>query len=240
VAKKVIENQEVQAPAYMVQYGGLMALLLAFFVTLQTLGDKKTHKFKRGIGDIQNAFGLKGGFGVLPYWKTFREWSGGSYPDVKKEPGPEEDFLGFMKGMLWRAGLDEGSVLRVDLDPLGATAVIATPMQFAAGDAGLAPESRRFLDRIGAVFYDLPDCSVSVCCLAAAQPEPEAARQQLAVERAATVARYLGEKFGDGIGTVRALGYAHARFATFATGGESVALLIRKNRRSEVRWASPR
>jgi len=86
------------APAYMAQFTALMTLLLAFFILLNVLADKKESGFKDGIGQIRNAFGQSGGLGVFSF--TFAG-KGAAHPPAPptpkdaeiKESGFEEDIV---------------------------------------------------------------------------------------------------------------------------------------------------
>ncbi len=225
--RKTEPPEELGAPMYMVQYTSLMALLLSFFVMLQTMGQKKTHRFNEGVGHIRNALGMKGGFGMLPYWRAVVGRMGGSYPKVEPEIEQDRDFVGFLKGTLWRSGLHDTSIVRVDVRPTGTEVVLTTPIAFAPGEAHVPLDARRFLDRVGAVFYDLEDCGLIVSCVVRTGSD-EAQRHFLAVERAAAVARYLEDRFGEGLGGVRCMGFAYGRYTGYVDNDEAVMFVLQK------------
>ena len=54
------------APAHVQLFSTMMILLLAFFIVLSSLIEKENDSgFENSIGDIQNAFGVLGGLGML-------------------------------------------------------------------------------------------------------------------------------------------------------------------------------
>ena len=83
MGKRPEPPKESMAPAYFVQYSALWCLLLAFFITLLTLGSQKTAKFKVGMGFLRDAFGFYGWLGFLPYWRKLSQGSGDNCPAVQ-------------------------------------------------------------------------------------------------------------------------------------------------------------
>jgi len=67
MAKKRRQKKEEGAPAWMVTFGDMMALLLTFFILLQMFSElKRDYEYQRVITAIKEAFGYSGGIGVLP------------------------------------------------------------------------------------------------------------------------------------------------------------------------------
>jgi len=191
------------------------------------MGEQKTHRFKVGVGQIRNVLGLKGGFGMLSYWRTVFGKRAGNHPNVKPELEEDRNFEGFLKGTLWKLGLPETSVVRVDVIPVGTEVVLSTPIEFHSGQAHLPLKARRFLDRIGTMFYDLKNCRLTVYAVVRTGQD-EAARQMLAVQRAATVARYLEDRFGAALGGIRCAGYAHGRYMEYLESDDAVVFVLRR------------
>ena len=69
MGKRPDPPKEASAPSYFVQYAALWCLMLAFFVVLLSMGHQRTAEFKSGMGMIRDAFGLKGGMGILAFWR---------------------------------------------------------------------------------------------------------------------------------------------------------------------------
>jgi chemotaxis protein MotB len=55
------EEREEGAPAWMVTFGDMMSLLLAFFVMLFSISEIKQEKFSAAVSSLQEYFNLKGG-----------------------------------------------------------------------------------------------------------------------------------------------------------------------------------
>jgi flagellar motor protein MotB len=218
----------------MVLYSSLMALLLAFFVTLLTMGQEKTAKFKEGVGEIRDAFGLRGGFGILNYWKSISQWLASDYPEVSQEEKAEASLVGYLKGVLWREGLNESFILKIEYDELGESVMMSTPISFTEDNAFLSRDARWFLNRMGAVFYNLPDCSVTVSCLVNTENPTNAVENELlAVERAVAVTRYLTEKVKIPASRLLPVGFAYDRYLVPQEAEEAVYFMIRRKNNSQ-------
>jgi len=237
MAKPPEQEEEMEAPGYMVLYSSLMALLLAFFVTMLSMGAEATGKFNEGVGDIRDAFGLRGGFGILNYWKSISQWLANDFPEVTQEEEADEDanLVGYLKGVLWREGLNESFIVRIDYDELGETVMMATPITFSGKNAFLGRDDRWFLNRMGAVFYNLPECGVTVSCLVNTEdPEKMEDEQRLAVERAVAVTRYLIQKVKIPASRLLPVGYANERYLDPPETEEAVFFLIRRNNKEKT------
>ena len=61
------KKAEDGAPAWVVTYGDMMSLLLTFFIILVSMSElKQDRKFQRVMESLRQAFGYKGGIGVVP------------------------------------------------------------------------------------------------------------------------------------------------------------------------------
>ncbi len=227
---KLEKPQEPEgAPAYFVQYAALWCIMLAFFVVLLTLGHDRTDAYKTGIGYIRDAFGLKGGLGMLDFWRKATEGQGDAKPTTAKPP-EDGDLIGHFRGMLWKEGLSSISILRTEFDDLGVRITVDTPIEFAPDDAVLNRRTQDFLNRIGTVIYNLPDCIVAVNSYAHGRGSDEQ-DLLLAAERSTAIARYLQGPCRIPPRRVESLAYSHERY--LAPLGESqtnqaVQLAIRK------------
>jgi chemotaxis protein MotB len=234
VAREIKKAEEDEAPGYMVLYSSLMSLLLAFFVTMLAMGQERTAQFKTGVGQIRDAFGLRGGFGVLPYWRSMSQWLASDYPKVTKEEDQDAKLIGYLKGVLWREGLDESFILDIEYDRMGATIIMRTPIKFGVGNAFLERDSRWFLNRMGGVFYNLPEALITVSCLvetSGREAEDDRADEYLAIERAVAVNRYLIDEVKISEERLQAVGYAHERYLRRLDEKEVVFFYIRSDRK---------
>ena len=217
--KKRKAPKEEQAPAYMVMYSSLWCIMLAFFVSVLSMGRQRTDDFKKGVGEIRNAFGVEGGFGLLQFMRGHRmDESGAQLESRRRDSDEEQDeraaLIGFFKNMLWREGLSSVAILDVRVDSLGANVILQTPIEFAEGDAGLSVEARKFLNKIGTLFYNRPDLSVEVMGMTV-PPSKDANDIVPALERASTVSRYMTEECRIPAERLVALGYGSTRFMEY-------------------------
>lgn len=217
--KKREPPKEELAPAYMVMYSALWCIMLAFFVTVLSMGHQKADEFKKGIGEIRNAFGVEGGFGLLQFMRGHRMDESGARlesrrPDSQDEQDERAALIGFFKNMLWREGLAGVSILDVRVDSLGANVILQTPIEFEEGDAGLSVEARKFLNKIGTLFYNRPDFSVEVMSMSV-PPAGDGENIVPALERASAVTRYLMEEGRIPSARLVSLGYGSTRFLNY-------------------------
>ena len=212
MGRKVEMPKESLAPAYFVQYAALWSLLLAFFITILTMGKTKNSEFKSGVGFIRDAFGMKGGLGMLPFWrKASSSQSDEASPIQTPESEEPGDLIGFVKGLLWKEGLSSISILRTEVDDRGVNVMLKTPIVFPPGSALLNQDTQKFLNQMGGIFYNLPKTVISINCLTMDSGSEER-DLFLASERAAAVARYLKETCRIPGSRIDAVGYSHARY----------------------------
>lgn len=103
--KRIMEG----APAYMGLYSTLMILLLAFFIVINVFSKQKTGGMKDGIGQVKDAFGIGGGFGMHQFM-FFK--SGKSNVPVPEDYQDPEGMRGFPRDMMQ----GEGGVGTTDQD----------------------------------------------------------------------------------------------------------------------------
>ncbi len=216
--KKREPSREEQAPGYMVMYSALWCIMLAFFVSVLSMGRQKTDDFKKGVGEIRNAFGVEGGFGLLQFMRGHRMDESGARIESRRNDSKEEQderaaLIGFFKNMLWREGLSSVAILDVRVDALGANVILQTPIVFSPGDASLSADARKFLNKIGTLFYNRPDLSIEVICMTT----PPAGSEDIvpALERASAVTRYLSEECRIPEARIASLGYGSTRFMAY-------------------------
>lgn len=198
------------APGYMVQYTALMTILLAFFICLLTLGQQKATEYrKKGLGHVRDAFGLKGGLGLLPYWKAIMK----NYPEVEEldeEIDEKKDLLGYVRGAFTADVLDAEEIVQAEFEDWGYSVRVLTPLQFETGSIVLSRDAQRFLDRTGGVFYNLAEHTIIACCyVSTGDPQKD---YRLAAHRAVVITRYLKHECRVPGDRLRAVGYAHDRY----------------------------
>ncbi|MFH0878846.1 MAG: flagellar motor protein MotB [Lentisphaerota bacterium] len=231
MGKRPEPPKESSAPAYFVQYAALWCLMLAFFITLLTLGSQKSAKFKVGMGLLRDAFGLKGGLGLLPYWRKLTSGSGDNNPAVQKvKPEDAGDVVSYFKGMLWKEGLSSVSILHTEADDRGISIYVEAPLQFATNSATLDRDTRGFLSRIGTLFYNLPNTVITVNCLVT-NSASDNANLLLAAERVSAISRYLQEQCQIPRRQLDAVAYSHDRYLgqlKWTNENRSILFSIRK------------
>jgi hypothetical protein len=221
------KKPEEGAPAYMAQYTALMTILLAFFICMMSAGMNRVSKYKtEGLGYIRDAFGAKGGMGIMPFVRKLL----GGFPKVEKESEGEGDLLGYVKGTFESEVFSANGIIKSEVLDLGNDIRIRTPVRFGArGDFSLDKTAREFLDRLGGVFLSLPDLALSINCLVSSGNEAE--DEVIAAQRAVVIVRHLREYCGIPSERVRGAGYAHSRFLGMegAAGAEqAVVIVVRK------------
>ena len=229
MGKRPDPPKEASAPAYFIQYAALWCIMLAFFVVLLTMGHERTDAFKAGVGFIRDAFGLKGGLGMLPFWRRSVEGQGDNSPILKKKP-EEGDIIGNFKGLLWKQGLSSVAILQTEFDDRGVSITVDTPIAFSPDSAVLNRDACVFLSRIGTLFVNLPGSLITVSCLTTNQADDNA-NLLLAAERVAAITRYLKEQSRIGGDRLEAVAFAHDRYfqsVKWTNANRSVLFTIRK------------
>ena len=234
--KKIEPPKEEQAPAYMSMYSSLWCIMLAFFVTLLSMGQQRTEDFKKGVGEIKNAFGMESGFGLMQYIRGHRLDKPGASVDSRRQDQDEEPeeraaLIGFFKNMLWREGLSSVSILDVRIDETGANVILQTPIEFSGTSANLSLDVRKFLNKISTLFYNRPDLDIRIDCLTNLDGREDGI--VLALERASAVTRYLSGECRIAENRLSSLGYGSTRFMNYLPDSsikEAVLFSVRKNK----------
>jgi len=140
------------APAHVQLFSTMMILLLAFFSVLTSLIDKENDSgFKNSIGDIQNAFGVLGGIGMLANHFA-------SAP-IEKLTGSPDTLPNEQVGMPSRRTRGDGGVGTNETMPEKKTPTylqVVVPYVFAPGSASLPPGLGEYLDVAGTVLASYP------------------------------------------------------------------------------------
>jgi len=179
--RKVVD---VGAPAYMAQYAGLMVLLLAFFIVLVSLSQVQEGGFKSGIGDIKNAIGFAGGYGIFNF--TFLGKTGGYAPNPKDEESGE---LGFNKLLHQGEGGSGDTDLSVQKPDSFGFVRFRFPYEFPKGSEKLSPEMAAELKRLG-IGFGLFDSKVQIRCFSSEYGD-SARDREIALSRASQIMKAL-------------------------------------------------
>ena len=213
MGKRPDPPKEEKAPAYMTMYSALWCIMLAFFVVLMTLGRQKSDKYKKGIGAVKNAFGVRGGMGMMEYWRKASDGQGDNNPNPPDEQ-EEGDVVGHFKGMLWKEGLSNVSILKTEFDDRGISITIDTPIEFVTNSAVLGREACAFLSRMGGVFYNMPGFEITVQDLTMREKDTDDRNLLLAIERASAVTRYLQDEARIPADRIIAVGFSNRKYLT--------------------------
>jgi len=214
MGKKVEPPKEELAPAYFMQFSALWCIMLGFFVMLLSLGNTQKGPGQHGVGQVRDAFGTMGGLGMLPYAKNAlfgRHDGGASSLRIRKSvPTQAVKMDGYIRGMLWKKGLSNVSMITVVESKNITKVVLRIPVVF-RGDEHLEMKSVKLLEMLSEVFVTLSqyDIEVTVVC---ENDEGPIARQRSAMLQAAVVARFLTEAAMLDPGRVKAVGYSDSRF----------------------------
>ncbi|RMD78217.1 MAG: hypothetical protein D6820_10340 [Lentisphaerae bacterium] len=188
------------APAYMGLYAGLMTILFSFFILLNTLNKQQEAGFKSGMGKIRNAFGLKGGFGLLNYMQMVR---GRSNVESEEEAKPGE-----LAGTPKDITLGQGGSGNVDQDAdkfkLNRYVQVRLNFDFPKGSSDLTPELRSFLEKI-ATTLQVFNYAIAVKCVAADSGDP-VRDLELANKRAFKIMLYLHHQGNIPVNRIQAVG----------------------------------
>lgn len=193
------------APAYIQLYSTMMILLLAFFIVLVTLSEDQEAGFSSGIGEVQDAFGIAGGIGML----TFHFTAGA--PPAKEPKTPVTQNEGRGHGVEpWRLR-GSGGTGASDTDfekGMPRCLRILVPYRFEEGSARLTPEMAEYLDIAGTILALHLDFRITVRQFSDAS-ETEEAPGSLANRRAAAVQQFLHQSCKLTPKRMTAIGYAH-------------------------------
>lgn len=176
------KRKEELAPAYMGLYSSLMILLLAFFILLNSMASVQEAGFKSGIGQVQNAFGWKGGYGIMRF--TFLS------KGAAKAPGDQNvGDEGMNKNtMVGKGGSGMTDVQYADADS-GKYLKMVIPEKFPKDSSEITPELASFLERMG-LWLLLFKNQITIKCYAGDSGELDRDRD-LAMNRALRIKEFL-------------------------------------------------
>ncbi|MDF7800934.1 hypothetical protein P4C99_15770 [Pontiellaceae bacterium B1224] len=196
MGRKVKKPKEELAPSYFVQFAALWCILLGFFVMLLSLGSTQMGPGADGLGEVRDAFGSTGGLGLLPYAKNslFGSHDGGasSFRIRKSAPNQVAKVDGYIRGMLWKKGLTNVSMISVVHSHNSSTVILQIPVEF-IGNEKLDRESVKLLEMLGEVFLSLREYDMEIMAVGDDAPDPASCQRQ-ALLRSAVVARFLTEE----------------------------------------------
>ena len=143
------EEEAKGAPAWMVTYGGLMSLRLAFFVLIASFSSIELAKFKQAIGSFLGALGvLESDRGKITYSETFVSYQSSLNRSLEQ-----------LSWYIYREGLQ--NMVSVYKSKEGIRIRIGNPLLFELGRAEVKPKAREFLREIAFMLADLP-CEIVV------------------------------------------------------------------------------
>ncbi len=204
MAKK---KDEGGAPAYMALYTSLMIVMLAFFILLNTMANKQEAGFKAGIGDVKNAFGLKGGFGMFRFTyfnsKGTNQMIHDEHVDEDGEVGLHEDST---KGKGGGGNTDED----VDDAQLGRYIRVSIPHVFDYQSTMIPKEMADYLEVTGTGFA-LFDYQISIRSYSGESGSPQI-DTEIASKRASSIMRFLNQTCHIPLPRMEAVGYADMMF----------------------------
>lgn len=199
-------KEEEGAPAHVGLFAGLMTIMLAFFILITSMASQKDPDSAAGeLDEVQGAFGMRGGFGVMQYSRILH---GGSRltpsDDSEQEDGDGEDRL--RQG----AGGDGNTDSQYDSYKRGHYVSVRVPHKFKAGSFSVPNELASYLQVTGTGFA-MFDYVLNVRCYAGDTGKPTQ-DHELAAKRAAAVVRYLHQGCAIPYSRMRAAGYASRRY----------------------------
>lgn len=237
MAKEVKKPKEELAPAYFVQYSALWCILLGFFVMLLSLGNKQQGPGSAGVGQVRDAFGTTGGVGLLPFARSVLfgpdSKDAGNLRVTGAGQQGEDEVVGYIRGLLWKKGLENISMVDVHETLNGRKITLSLPIQY-RGEAHLDPESVQLLKRFGEVVFNLSDYEfeIKAVCEESAEILQD---QRSATLKAAVVARFLKESAGIPPERLHAVGYSNKRFLQkYGIKNVNERILITISRESDV------
>ncbi|QBG47365.1 hypothetical protein EGM51_08165 [Verrucomicrobia bacterium S94] len=198
MGRKIRKPKEELAPSYFVQFASLWCILLGFFVMLMSLGSTQMGPGTEGLGEVRDAFGTTGGLGLLPFARNAlfgsRDGSASSFRIRKSAPNQTAEVDGYIRGMLWKKGLSNISMISVVHTHNSLTVILQIPVEFMRSDK-LNRESVKLLEMLGEVFLSLREYEMEVIAVCDEGEDP-VFNQRQALLRAAVVARFLTETAG--------------------------------------------
>ncbi len=191
------------APAYMALYTSLMTLLLAFFILLNSMASVQHAGFRDGIGQVKNAFGVKGGLGLNQFVTFIR--------DVNPFPGDENTGI---TGMTQKSMTGKGGVgttdQKVEKTPKAKYLVLQIPGKFEDESSSIPPKMLEYLAKTGLPF-SMFDYKVNIRCYSDSTGNNET-DSMLALNRALNIKNYLRRRWRIAEKRLEAIGYSDLRY----------------------------
>ncbi len=213
MGRKINKPKEELAPSYFVQYSSLWCILLGFFVMLLSLGSTQMGPGADGLGEVRDAFGSTGGLGLMPFAKNalFGRNDGGasSFRIRKSAPNQVAEVNGYIRGMLWKKGLSDISMISVVHSHNSSTVILQIPITFRDNEH-LDRESVKLLEMLGEVFLSLRQYDIEVMAVCDDAPDPVSCLRE-ALLHAAVVARFLTDVAALFPERVQAVGFSDTR-----------------------------
>jgi hypothetical protein len=236
MGRKVKKPKEELAPSYFVQFSALWCIMLGFFVMLLSLGNTQMGPGADGVGQVRDAFGSSGGLGLLPYAKNVllgrHDGGASSFRIRKSAPHQKAEVDGYIRGMLWKKGLADISMIKVVHSPNSSTVILRTPVGF-RGREQLDRETVKLLELLGEVLLNLKQYDLEVMAVYDEAPDNPQECQRMALLQASLVARCLTDAAALSSERVQAVGFSDSRLLV-ARGIEHVKghvlISIRQNK----------
>jgi len=191
------------APAHVQLFSTMMILLLAFFIVLTSLIDAENDTgFQNNIGDIQNAFGIRGGIGMLAHHFTC-----GPLKGVRgKGKANKDDTVGLETRYIRGSGGTGTNETETETGTPTYLQVVV-PHAFEPGSDRVPPLMAEYLDVAGTVLavYPAYHCTLRQVTRESGNWQTDT---NLAHRRAANVRRYLHMSCALPLTRVSIVGYA--------------------------------
>lgn len=200
--KKILDGQ----PLYMAQYSGLMIILLAFFIVMQSMSSMKESGFKSGMGEVKNAFGLSGGLGIFQFIVPGR---GGSSVPNPSGTG-DQSKAGIHENLVKGEGGSGNTEADAKKSPPGRYLQVEVPIVFEKYKSNLVESECKKLDKfsVGLILYDY---RIMIKCFANDYRDKDK-DSYLATQRAANIMRYIHEAAQIPYSRLEALGNSSIRY----------------------------
>lgn len=205
---KIIVKEE-GAPAYMAAYTALMTILLAFFVFMSSMSSQQQSGFNKGLGDVQNSFGLEGGLGIFNFTNFGK--SGSKIPNpVDKGNKPEEQ--GVHENLVRSSGGTGNTDVNLMDHEAGKYFRIKIPFTFPELSTKIPDDMAKYLNNVGMGFA-LFNYKINIRCYAEDSGDENSDRI-LAAKRAAQIMRYLHQVSDVSYAKMQTSGYSSNRYFT--------------------------
>ena len=139
------------APGWMVTFGDMSGLLMAFFVLMLAFSSVQKESFEKAISSFQQAMG------ILPYGQSMIKFE--QVPGIRLSPPlPPKEIMKRIRAASYLAGLKgDVSVMQVKE---GIRITIQSPILFDSGKSLLRPDAEPVLDELIKILKDNPNSVV--------------------------------------------------------------------------------